>query len=97
MSVENSVKLPFFGLYMWLDKNSAEAVCSGFLDLYAGRRMQYKCLLMLFACFVQGLRESMCKQSSRFVKICFLLCEINIHRFLLLVIVSNFSLVSEDY
>lgn len=39
----------------------------------------------------------MCKQSGRFVKICFLLHEINIHRLLLLIIVANFSLVSEDY
>lgn len=56
VSVEKSVKLPFFGLYTQLDKNTAEAVCGGFLDLNAGRRMQYKCLLMLFACFLQGLR-----------------------------------------
>lgn len=54
---------------------------------------------VLFACFLLGLREGMCKQSGRLVKICFLLHEINIHKFLLLIVVSleNFSLMRDDY
>lgn len=36
----------FFGLSIQMDKNTAEAVCDRFVDLDAGRRSPYKCLLM---------------------------------------------------
>jgi len=43
---------------------------------------------VLLACFLQGLRACVCKQMGKLVKICFLLHEINVHRFLLLMVVS---------
>lgn len=89
MSVENSVKLSFFGLSIQMDKNTAEAVCDRFVDLDAGRRSPYKCLLMFcLHVFFGGWGRACVNKTADLWKICFLLHEINIHRFLLLIVVS---------